>query len=117
MFLLSVHMPMSVTMVVVFLTGVFLNSAQTMIYATVSIRSHADNRATAVGWTSGMGRFGAVFGPWLGGQLLAAGNGDWGFTAFALAGVSSMVFIGIAAVRGSKEASRGGADQELVSAH
>ncbi|EDY57178.1 aromatic acid transporter [Streptomyces sviceus ATCC 29083] len=76
--------------------GVFLLSVQTMIYATVSIRSDADNRATAVGWTSGMGRFGAVFGPWLGGQLLASGNGDWGFTAFAVAGLSSMVFIGMA---------------------
>ncbi|MFE9175642.1 MFS transporter [Streptomyces sp. NPDC007126] len=98
-FLLSVHMPLTVTFVVVFLTGVFLNSAQTMIYATVSIGSAPANRATAVGWTSGMGRFGAVFGPWLGGQLLAADQGDWGFTAFAIAGFSSMVFIGIAALR------------------
>lgn len=98
-FLLSVHMPLAVTFVVVFLTGVFLNSAQTMIYATVSIGSAPANRATAVGWTSGMGRFGAVFGPWLGGQLLAADQGDWGFTAFAIAGFSSMVFIGIAALR------------------
>ncbi|WP_416986416.1 MFS transporter [Streptomyces sp. T028] len=115
-FLLSVHMSTTVTMIVVFLTGVFLNSAQTMIYATVSIRSTPDNRATAVGWTSGMGRFGAVFGPWLGGQLLAAGNGDWGFTAFALAGVSSMVFIGIAALRGARQTPVS-ADQELVGAH
>jgi MFS family permease len=115
-FLLSVHMPMTVTMIVVFLTGVFLNSAQTMIYATVSIRSAADNRATAVGWTSGMGRFGAVFGPWLGGQLLASGNGDRGFTAFAVAGLSSMVFIGIAALRTSKRTPSGG-ERELVAAH
>ncbi|MFF3935630.1 MFS transporter [Streptomyces phaeofaciens] len=115
-YLLSVHMSTGVTMVVVFLTGVFLNSAQTMIYATVSIRSTPDNRATAVGWTSGMGRFGAVFGPWLGGQLLAAGNGEWGFTAFALAGVSSMVFIGIAALRGTRQTPRT-SDQELVGAH
>ncbi|MFD9000307.1 MFS transporter [Streptomyces sp. NPDC059582] len=115
-FLLSVHMPMSVTMVVVFLTGVFLNSAQTMIYATVSIRSGPDDRATAVGWTSGMGRFGAVFGPWLGGQLLAANHGDWGFTAFALAGLSSMVFIGIAALRSGKSEGRSGAERELVGA-
>jgi MFS family permease len=110
-FLLSIHMAMTVTMIVVFFTGVFLNSAQTMIYATVSIRSDADNRATAVGWTSGMGRFGAVFGPWLGGQLLASGNGDWGFTAFAIAGVSSMVFIGIAALRSSR---RTATDSERV---
>ncbi|WP_406840150.1 MFS transporter [Streptomyces sp. AHU1] len=116
-FLLSVHMPMSVTMVVVFLTGVFLNSAQTMIYATVSIRSDAGDRATAVGWTSGMGRFGAVFGPWLGGQLLAANHGDWGFTAFAIAGLSSMVFIGIAALRGGRSEGTADEEQELVAAH
>jgi AAHS family benzoate transporter-like MFS transporter len=117
-FLLSVHMPMTLTMIVVFLTGVFLNSAQTMIYATVSIRSNPDNRATAVGWTSGMGRFGAVFGPWLGGQLLAANHGDWGFTAFALAGVSSMVFIGIAALRGAKPAGgRDSAQEKQLAAH
>ncbi|MEU6309093.1 MFS transporter [Streptomyces chartreusis] len=116
-FLLSVHMPLALTFTVVFLTGVFLNSAQTMIYATVSIGSRPENRATAVGWTSGMGRFGAVFGPWLGGQLLAANNGDWGFTAFALAGLSSMVFIGIAALRGSKRTASTGSGQELAGAH
>ncbi|CAM5332178.1 MFS transporter [Streptomyces canus] len=114
-FLLSIHMAMTVTMIVVFFTGVFLNSAQTMIYATVSIRSDADNRATAVGWTSGMGRFGAVFGPWLGGQLLASGNGDRGFTAFAIAGVSSMVFIGIAALRSAQQTATG-SERELVAA-
>ncbi|MFJ7074237.1 MFS transporter [Streptomyces sp. NPDC098781] len=116
-FLLSVHMPLALTFTVVFLTGVFLNSAQTMIYATVSIRSRPENRATAVGWTSGMGRFGAVFGPWLGGQLLAANKGDWGFTAFALAGLSSMVFIGIAALRGSTGTARTGGEKELIGAH
>jgi AAHS family benzoate transporter-like MFS transporter len=116
-FLLSVRMPLTLTFTVVFLTGVFLNSAQTMIYATVSIRSAPDHRATAVGWTSGMGRFGAVFGPWLGGQLLAAGKGDWGFTAFALAGVSSTVFIGIAALRGAKRPAAGSPEGKLLGAH
>ncbi|MBE8477288.1 MFS transporter [Streptomyces justiciae] len=116
-FLLGVHMNQTLTMVIVFLTGVFLNSAQTMIYATVSIRSTPGNRATAVGWTSGMGRFGAVFGPWLGGQLLAAGNGDWGFTAFAITGVWSMVFIGVAALRSAKQGAQNVSEQELVGSH
>ncbi|MGV9559664.1 MFS transporter [Streptomyces sp. NPDC003401] len=116
-YLLSVHMPMTVTMIVVFLTGVFLNSAQTMIYATVSIRSAPDHRATAVGWTSGMGRFGAVFGPWLGGRLLAADQGEWGFTAFALAGVSSMVLIGIAALRAPRTAAQDSPREQPLAAH
>ncbi|MBO4255013.1 MFS transporter [Streptomyces griseorubiginosus] len=116
-YLLSVHMSTGVTTLVVFLTGVFLNSAQTMIYATVSIRSAPDNRATAVGWTSGMGRFGAVFGPWLGGRLLAAGHADWGFTAFALAGVSSMVFIGVASLRTPKPPTPATTDHPLLATH
>ncbi|WP_030225997.1 MULTISPECIES: hypothetical protein [Streptomyces] len=61
-----------------------------------------------------MGRFGAVFGPWLGGQLLAADQGDRGFTAFALAGTASMVFIGIAALRASRTAQRDGDPRRLV---
>ncbi|MFF5533656.1 hypothetical protein ACFY71_14395 [Streptomyces cinerochromogenes] len=84
-----------------------------MIYA-ISIRSTPAGRSTAVGWTSGMGRFGAVFGPWLGGQLLASGNGDRGFTAFGLAGVSSVVFIGIAALRSARHAQPGETGQKLV---
>ncbi|MFD5037703.1 MFS transporter [Streptomyces sp. NPDC058377] len=88
-------MPLAVTYLVVFLTGLFLFSAQAMIYATVAARSDADNRATAVGWTSGMGRFGAVFGPWLGGQLLATCSTTTGFTVFAAAGVFSLIFIGL----------------------
>lgn len=99
------------------MTGVFLNSAQTMIYATVAIRSAPDDRATAVGGTSGMGRLGAVFGPWLGGRLPAAGNGDWGFTSFALAGVSSMVFIGVAALCSAGQPQSGRGREELAAAH
>jgi AAHS family benzoate transporter-like MFS transporter len=61
-----------------------------------------------------MGRFGAVFGPWLGGQLLAADKGDWGFTAFALAGTASTVFIGIAALRTARPERRDGEPRHLV---
>ncbi|MET7389126.1 MFS transporter [Streptomyces sp. NPDC005529] len=96
---LSVKMPLPLTYTVVFLTGLFLFSAQAMIYATVAHRSEDDNRATAVGWTSGMGRFGAVFGPWLGGQLLATGSTTAGFTAFAAAGVFSLVFVSLTGLR------------------
>ncbi|MFJ9135794.1 MFS transporter [Streptomyces sp. NPDC102256] len=96
---LSFRMPLPLTYTVVFLTGLFLFSAQAMIYATVAHRSEDDNRATAVGWTSGMGRFGAVFGPWLGGQLLATGSTTAGFTAFAAAGVFSLVFVSLTGLR------------------
>ncbi|PBC65916.1 MFS transporter [Streptomyces sp. Tue6028] len=111
---LSVRMPLPLTYAVVFLTGLFLFSAQAMIYATVAARSSDDNRATAVGWTSGMGRFGAVFGPWLGGQLLATGSTTAGFTAFAAAGLFSLVFVSLTGLRRVQPPATSGTRQELT---
>jgi AAHS family benzoate transporter-like MFS transporter len=82
---MSFPMPVLATYVIVFLTGVWLFSAQTMVYASVAAHSMTDFRATATGWTSGIGRFGAVFGPWLGGVLIASDAPRWGFFAFAIA--------------------------------
>ncbi|WP_258054917.1 hypothetical protein [Streptomyces sp. Ru71] len=50
-------------------------------------------------------------------QVLAADHGDWGFTAFALAGVSSTVFIGIAALRSARPADRNSEPRKPVPAH
>ncbi|MGN5377717.1 hypothetical protein ACQ4WX_08375 [Streptomyces lasalocidi] len=82
----------------------------------MSIRSAPDSRATAVGWTSGVGRFGAVFGPWFGRAAPRGGRRRPGFTAFALAGVSSMVFIGIVALRTPRCPERSGSGRRLVTA-
>ncbi|WP_405735232.1 MFS transporter [Streptomyces sp. NBC_01537] len=100
---LSVHMPLALTYTVVFLTGMFLFSGQAMIYANVAGRSSDENRGTAVGWVSGMGRFGAVFGPWLGGQLLATGSTTAGFTAFAIAAVFAAVMISLTGLRAVRQ--------------
>ncbi|GAA4619926.1 aromatic acid/H+ symport family MFS transporter [Actinoallomurus vinaceus] len=94
--LFAVHMPLAVTYLVVFLTGALLFSAQTMVYASVGSRHAADSRATAVGWVAGMGRFGAVFGPWLGGRLVADDAATWGFAAFSIAGVVGAVMMAAA---------------------
>ncbi|GLY39814.1 MFS transporter [Amycolatopsis sp. NBRC 101858] len=91
--LLAVHMPLVVTYVVVFLTGAWLFSAQTLIYAAVGAYYPADSRATALGWVSGVGRTGAVFGPWLGGILVAGGLSSLGFVVFAIAGVLGAVMV------------------------
>lgn len=80
-------MPLAATYAVVFITGVWFFSAQTMVYGGAATHSEADFRATAVGLTSGIGRFGAVFGPWMGGVLLASASPGWGFAAFAFAAV------------------------------
>ncbi|MFF1398675.1 MFS transporter [Streptomyces sp. NPDC058287] len=102
---LSVHLPLALTYVVVFLTGLFLFSGQAMVYATVAHRSTDENRGTAVGWVSGMGRFGAVFGPWLGGRLVDNGSHTAGFAAFALAGVFALVFVSLTGLRSLQPAS------------
>lgn len=94
-FLLGIKMNIILTYVVVFVAGAFLFSAQTMVYAAVSHVFPTRNRATAIGWTTGMGRFGAVFGPWLGGQLFAMGHEGWGFTAFAIAALFSVTMLAL----------------------
>ncbi|MFF4791179.1 hypothetical protein [Streptomyces sp. NPDC001276] len=62
-------------------------------------------------WPPACARF-----PWPGGRLLAADRCDWGFTAFALAGVSSMVFIGIAALRAPRNPAQSSPSQDLLAA-
>jgi AAHS family benzoate transporter-like MFS transporter len=93
--LLALKMPLAVTYVVVFLTGGWLFSAQTLIYASVGAYYPADSRATALGWVSGVGRLGAVFGPWLGGILVAGGLSALGFGVFALAGLLGAVMVSL----------------------
>lgn len=97
--LLAVHMPLVVTYVNVFLTGGFLFSAQTLIYASVGTYYPPSIRATALGWVAGIGRTGAVFGPWLGGILVSHQVSDWGFAVFALAALIAAVMVGLVRAR------------------
>jgi len=95
-FLLGAGLSVALLYVVAFFAGLLLFSGQTMVYATVGTHHEEADRATALGWVAGMGRFGAVFGPWLGGALLAAGHADLGFTAFASAGLFGAVMMALA---------------------
>src|SRR5699024_6918399 len=63
-------------------------SSQVLVYAYISRVFPPANRATALGWSAGVGRLGAITGPVLGGALLTAGIAyPWGFYVFALIGV------------------------------
>ncbi|MFE7712234.1 MFS transporter [Streptomyces sp. NPDC057486] len=86
-FLLRTHLPLGVAYAVVFLTGVWLFSAQTMVYAATARVYAPAERATGLGWVTGIGRIGAVVGPSLGGAVVAGGNAGLGFTTFAVAAV------------------------------
>ncbi len=80
--------------IMVFLAGCFVFSAQVLVYAFTSAVYPPEARATALGWSAGVGRLGAICGPILGGALLGAGIASpWGFYAFALVGAIGAVAI------------------------
>ena len=96
LFLLSVQMPLAVTYLAVTVTGIFVFSAQVLLYAYVSKHYPTGSRGTALGWAAGIGRLGAICGPLLGGFLLSAGLAvPWGFYAFAIVGLLGAVFIAL----------------------
>jgi len=85
---LSIRLPGIGIYVSVLLAGVFVFSSQVLVYAFVAERYPAAVRATAIGSASGVGRLGAIVGPLVGGQLIAAGVGyPWGFYVFAIVAV------------------------------
>jgi AAHS family benzoate transporter-like MFS transporter len=70
---------------------------QIMVNAYVAMHFPAQVRATALGWTLGIGRLGAILGPTFGGYLLAAEvDVSWNFYAFAIpaaAGAALVLFL------------------------
>jgi benzoate transport len=82
--LLSIKLPGIGIYVSVLLAGVFVFSAQVLVYAYVGHVYPAAARGTAMGTASGVGRAGAIAGPLIGGWLLTAGLAyPWGFYIFA----------------------------------
>ncbi|WP_373863347.1 MFS transporter [Rhodococcus marinonascens] len=80
--------------ILVFLAGCFVFSAQVLVYAFTSANHPSQIRATALGWSAGIGRLGAICGPILGGVMLGAGYAvPWGFYAFALVGLLGAIAI------------------------
>ena len=94
LFALSIEMPLPLTYAAVFITGVWVFSAQVLLCAYVSKHYPTSGRGTSLGWAAGIGRVGAICGPLLGGLLVGAGLAvPWGFYAFALVGLLGFVFI------------------------
>ena len=92
--LLSVKLPGIGIYVSVFLAGMFVFSAQVLVYAYVSHLYPANARATALGSASAVGRLGGISGPLIGGWLLTAGLAyPWGFYIFAVVAAIGAVSI------------------------
>jgi MFS family permease len=82
--LLSIRPPGIGIYVTVLMAGVFVFSAQVLVYAFVGHVYPASARGTAMGAASGVGRAGAISGPLIGGWLLTLGLAyPWGFYIFA----------------------------------
>ncbi|MFD7994988.1 MFS transporter [Streptomyces mexicanus] len=89
---------------VVFFTGVFVFSAQVLVYAYVTNFYPAAVRGTALGSASGIGRIGSIVGPSITGALVTAGIGHpWGFWFFAAVAVCGFAAV-LALPRGAAEA-------------
>src|SRR5699024_2395092 len=99
-FLAALSIPMTSQILLnlaVFITGVFVFSAQVLVYAFVSAIYPAQARGTALGMASGIGRLGAIVGPFITGALVTAGIAyPWGFylfSAVAVLGFAAMVIV------------------------
>jgi MFS transporter, AAHS family, benzoate transport protein len=93
--LLSIRMQSDLLLdVVVFLTGVFVFSAQVLVYAWITQFFPASVRGTALGSASGIGRIGSIVGPSVTGALVSAGWGHpWGFYFFAAVAVLAVLAV------------------------
>lgn len=95
--LLSVRMENpAVLHLAIFATGAFVFSAQVLVYAYVSSVYPAAVRGTALGLAAGVGRLGAIVGPFLTGALVAAGIAyPWGFHLFAAVAVLGVIAMAV----------------------
>ncbi len=103
--LLSIKLPLVGVYAVVLAAGLFVFSAQVLVYAYVSQLYPPGIRATAIGFASGVGRIGAIVGPIVVGFLVTANEEyPWGFYLFAAVAVLGAVAISIVpAVRDTVE--------------
>jgi benzoate transport len=92
--LLSIKLPGFGVYLSVLLTGMFVFSAQVLVYAYVAHVYPAAARGTALGGAAGIGRLGAITGPLITGVLLTAGVAyPWGFYLFAVVAAIGAVSI------------------------
>ncbi len=63
--------------------GFFISAGFTGLYAVAAKLYPTELRATGIGWAIGLGRFGAVVGPYVGGVMIAGGSSmEFSFIAF-----------------------------------
>ena len=82
--------------VAVLVAGFFVFSAQVLVYAFVGHLYPPAIRGTALGMAAGVGRVGAIVGPFIGGALVTAGVAyPWGFFVFAAAALLAVLALSL----------------------
>jgi AAHS family benzoate transporter-like MFS transporter len=82
----------ALVLVAVLVTGIFVFSAQVLVYAFVGHLYPPEVRGTALGLAAGIGRVGAIVGPSITGALVTAGIAyPWGFYVFAAAALLAVL--------------------------
>jgi AAHS family benzoate transporter-like MFS transporter len=85
LFALSIKMPFGLLMVVTCLAGIGAISSGALLYGSIIGYFPAAARGSAVGLAQGLGRFGAMLGPAIGGWIAGSGLAvEWNFYAFAI---------------------------------
>lgn len=83
-FLLSFKLPTAALYILATVSGAGVIGAQMLVNAWVAGHYPASSRATALGWSLGLGRLGAVAGPIIGGLVVGSQLGlEWNFYVFA----------------------------------
>lgn len=112
-YLLSFPAPAPVMYTLVAIAGFGTIGTQIIVNGYVAMHFPAEVRATALGWTLGIGRLGAIVGPTFGGILMASGVAtEWNFYAFAIpAAVGALVVLSLPARAAHAERQSSGTKQ------
>ncbi|MFJ6416347.1 MFS transporter [Paeniglutamicibacter sp. NPDC091659] len=73
MLMLTLQLPFTILLALVAVAGVGTIGTQVLIYGFVSNYYNSSARGAGVAWCAGFGRLGGIFGPLIGGLLMAAG--------------------------------------------
>jgi len=85
-----------ILMLLVAVAGFGTVGTQILINGYVATHYPASARATALGWSLGVGRIGAIVGPTYGAWLLGSGNGlEWNFYGFAIPAIVGAAIIAL----------------------
>lgn len=103
--LLSLKTPIAITYLLIAVAGIGSMGTQNLVNAFVGKYYPTGSRATALGWSLGIGRFGGILAPIVGGQIAVMGvAAAWNFYAFAVAGILGLVAIAFVSIKATATA-------------